>query len=138
MKKLLLLALGACMFATTSNISAQNFKQSGGEKNLQVLFAPLGGKPISIDGISFRKFNATGDAAWRLNLFIGYTKKTEVLYQANDTNNFSLSGNTFASISGGQSPSNPAFTYGSNPEADKRTTSMTIGIRPGYEMHMAG
>jgi len=115
MKKILLIAIGAFLAGTAVN--AQNLKQSGNEKNLQVLFAPLGGQPISIDGISFRKFNATGTSAWRLNLFIGYSSDKSVISQA-DTGSFA--------------------TGGGRPETDAKKTSMTFGIRPGYEMHMAG
>jgi hypothetical protein len=111
MKKLLVLALGASMFASVAHAQ----KQAGGEKNLQVLFAPLGGSPISINGISFRKFNAAGTSAWRVNLFVGLNSKTEITQQA-DTGSF---------------PNNV-------PELEKKTTGMTFSIRPGYEKHMAG
>ncbi len=115
MKKLFVLALGASMFIGTV---AHAQKQAGGEKNLQVLFAPLGGSPISINGISFRKFSADGSSAWRLNLFIGMSNKTEVTGQPVDTGSFS--------------------TGGAVPELDKKTSGMTFSIRPGYEKHMAG
>jgi len=116
MKKILLVALSACMF--TSVAHAQ--KQSGGEKNLQVLFAPLGGSPISLNygGISFRKFGSDGTSAWRLNLFIGMNNKTEIVGQPVDTGTFA--------------------NGGAKPELDKKTSGMTISLRPGYEMHMAG
>jgi hypothetical protein len=114
MKKIAILALGACMFIATADAQ----KQSGGEKNLQVLFAPLGGNPISINGISFRKFSSDGKSAWRVNLFIGLNNKTDIVGQPVDTGSFA--------------------TGGGVPEADKKTTGMTISIRPGYEMHMAG
>jgi hypothetical protein len=115
MKKLFLLALGASMFIGTT---AHAQKQAGGEKNLQVLFAPLGGSPISINGISFRKFNAAGNSAWRVNLFIGLNNKTEITGQPVDTGSFA--------------------TGGGVPELDKKTSGMTFSIRPGYEKHMAG
>jgi hypothetical protein len=114
MKKLFVLALGASLFIGTAHAQ----KQAGGEKNLQVLFAPLGGNPISINGISFRKFNAAGNSAWRVNLFIGLNNKTEVVGQPVDTGTFA--------------------TGGAVPEADKKTTGMSFSIRPGYEKHMAG
>jgi len=117
MKKIILVALSACMFIATAD--AQN-KQAGGEKNLQVLFSPLGGSPVSLNGggISFRKFNATGTSAWRLNVFIGLNSKTEVTGQPIDTGTFA--------------------TGGGRPELDKKTSGMTIGIRPGYEKHFTG
>jgi len=121
MKKLFVLALGASMFIGTV---AHAQKQAGGEKNLQVLFAPLGGSPVSLNGIAFRKFNAAGTAAWRVNLFIGMSNKTEILEQAGDTVSFP----TTACIT----------TFGLNPQAEKRTSSMTLSLRPGYEKHFAG
>src|SRR3954462_3213560 len=119
MKKIFLLALGASLFLGTTITNAQNLKQSGGEKNLQVLFAPLGGAPISIGGISYRKFNATGNRAWRVNLFVGYSSKTEITTQA-DTSNHITTGDS------------------GSPEADKKTTGLSFSIRPGYEWHCAG
>ncbi len=119
MKKLVVLALGAAMFIGTA---AQAQKQAGGEKNFQVLFAPLGNNPIGLNygGISFRKFNATGTAAWRLNLFFGLNSTTEVVGQP-DTAHY-----------------NHLTTGGTTPELDKKTTGMTFSIRPGYEKHFAG
>ena len=61
MKKIAMIALGACMFTATADAQ----KQTGGENNLQVLFAPLGGSPISLNGggISFRKVASDGKSA---------------------------------------------------------------------------
>jgi hypothetical protein len=118
MKKLLVLALGAGMFIGTT---AHAQKQAGGEKNFQVLFAPLGNNPIDLNygGISFRKFNATGTSAWRLNFFFGMNNTTEVIGQPDTTHVNGNSGST-------------------KPELDKKTTGMTFSIRPGYEKHFAG
>ena len=132
MKKTVVLALGACMLIATSY--AQPFKQAGGEKNLQVLFAPLGNTPISISGISFRKFNATGTAAWRLNLFIGMSSNTQITHQAGDSTDGA--GNTIY-------PTFESFgaittTHGLTPETEMQTKSSTFSIRPGYEKHFAG
>lgn len=110
MKKILLIALGAGLFV----VPAQAQKQAGGEKNLEVHFAPLGGSPISIDGIRFRKFNAAGNSAWRVNLFIGLNSEEEITQQANAT------------------------TTPATPELTKKSSGMTIGLSPGYEKHMAG
>jgi opacity protein-like surface antigen len=110
MKKIFLIALGASLFM----VPAQAQKQAGNEKNLEVHFAPLGGNPISIDGIRFRKFNAAGNAAWRVNFFFGMTNEEEITQQADNTQT-------------------PAI-----PELKKTTSGMTIGINPGYEKHFAG
>jgi len=131
MKKTLLLVLGACMFIATAQAQ---FKQSGGEKNLQVLFAPLGGQPVSINGISFRKFNSTGTAAWRLNIFIGMTNETEVLEQAGDTTQHPTS----VDVSVPGSPFTNHLNTGLNPQADRRSKTFTFSLRPGYEKHFAG
>jgi hypothetical protein len=132
MKKKLVLALGACMLIATSY--AQPFKQAGGEKNLQVLFTPLGNNPISISGISFRKFNATGTAAWRLNLFIGMSSNTDITHQAGDSldNNGNVAYPTF------ETSGVITTTHGAAPETDRQTKATTFSIRPGYEKHFAG
>src|SRR4051812_9279262 len=111
MKKLLLVAFCATLFAASTTSNAQNLKQSGGEKNLQVLFAPLGGSPISIDGISYRKFNATGNRAWRINLFVGLTNETKVVGQED----------TSAQVGTGTT---------TKPEQDKKTTGVAFSIKP--------
>jgi len=117
--KVLIIALAAFALSLFSvNANAQVFKPTGGEKEVSVLFAPLGGSPISIGGLSFRKFNPTGTAAWRVNLFIGVNNKTGVSSQPIDTGSYA--------------------TGGGRPEADAKSSSMTIGIRPGYEWHFAG
>ncbi len=117
--KVLIIALAAFALSLFSvNANAQGFKPTGGEKEVSVLFAPLGGSPISIGGLSFRKFNPTGTAAWRINLFIGVNNKTTVGSQPIDTGSY--------------------FTGGGKPEGDVKSSSMTIGIRPGYEWHFAG
>ena len=112
MKKILILALGTCL------LHAPSFgqKQTGGEKNFQVMFAPLGRNPVNISGISFRKFNSAGNAAWRVNLFLGFTHTDDYLSQA-DT----------------------GTTYPNNrPETHTKSSGMNISIRPGYEKHFAG
>src|SRR5437867_2740479 len=106
MKKILVVAFCASLFAV-SNTSAQ--KQSGKENNLQVLFTPLGNTPVSINGIAWRKFNADGKKALRLNVFIGMSNKTEIVGQPVDTGTFA--------------------TGGGKPEADKKTSSFTLGLR---------
>lgn len=133
MKKTVVLALGACMLIATAD--AQPFKQVGGEKNLQVLFAPLGGQPISINGISFRKFNDTGTGAWRLNLFIGMTNNTDINIQAGDMDNFPTADTSFSFGTGADTV---ITTHGSNPQGEKNTKTFTFSIRPGYEKHFAG
>jgi hypothetical protein len=90
---------------------AQAQKQTGGEKNLEVQFAPLGGNPVSISGIRLRIFNSESSAI-RLGLFLGGTKSETVQQEAdNDTDAMELI------------------------DTEK---SFDFAIRPGYEMHFAG
>ena len=109
MKKILVFVMCASLFTATAN--AQTFKQAGGEKNFEVNFAPLGGSPVSIGGIKFRKFNSTGTSAMRLNVFVG-TMSEKTIDQQADTSG--------------------------NPELTTKNSSFNISIRPGFEKHMAG
>src|SRR2546430_14603264 len=96
MKKIALLALGASMFIATADAQ----KQSGGENNLEVQFAPLSGTPISIGGIRYRKFSSDGTSAWRINLFVGKSDKNssfsskEITQQSDTAGNAELSKTT--------------------------------------------
>ena len=93
MKKTLLLFACAGLFIAGAN--AQVLKQEAKENNLQVLFTPLGGNPISNDGIgiTYRKFCGTGTAAWRVSLNVGSTKSTSIWNQEGDTMSFPTSVN---------------------------------------------
>lgn len=126
-KTILLLAAATTLFA---GAQAQPYKQAGGEKNLQLSFAPWGNAPVSLQNgvISFRKFNATGTAAWRLGFSVGSNKSTSVLTQASDSLNYPTS------IDNG----NYELTTGLNPQADRRSSNFGFSIRPGYEKHFAG
>lgn len=109
MKKALLFF--AVALASATGLFAQ--KQAGGEKNLEVQFAPLGGNPVSISGLRFRMFNADGTGAIRVGLFIGGTNEKEVNTQAKD-----LADNS--------------------PELITTNSTFDVSIRPGYEKHFAG
>lgn len=111
MKKFLMIAMCASMFYVTTEAQT-TYKQSGGAKNLEVNFAPLGGSPISIGGIKYRKFDSTGNKAYRLNVFIGSSSKKEITQQEDAPNYVA--------------------------ELTKKTSGMNISIRPGIEKHMAG
>jgi len=63
MKKIFLLAAAALLIGGTAN--AQDvMKQQGGERNFEVLFAPLGESPIGINGVKYRSFTSATNA-WR-------------------------------------------------------------------------
>jgi len=75
MKKSLLLAAAALLLGTAVN--AQDvYKQTGGERNLEFLFAPLGGSPIGINGIKYRSFTSA-TSAWRVAAFAGFNSSTD-------------------------------------------------------------
>ncbi|MEO8148278.1 MAG: hypothetical protein ABI723_11600 [Bacteroidia bacterium] len=134
MKKTLLSVLSVITFITIAN--GQPFKQVGGENNLQLQFTPWGNSPISLhEGtILFRKFNATGDAAWRIGFTIGSAKNTSVIVQGSD----SLSGNFPDSIEVPFGFPDYILVAGLNPQADRSDKTFSFSIRPGYEKHFAG
>lgn len=107
MKKVALIC--ALALAGVTGTFAQ--KQTGGEKNLEVQFAPLGGSPVSISGIRLRIFNSESSAI-RLGLFLGGTNTETITQDAdNDLDLLELI------------------------DVDK---SFSFSIRPGYEKHFAG
>lgn len=108
MKKVFILVALVCA-AFVSN--AQDFKAKGGAKNLELQLAPLGGSPISISGIRYRQF-LSDNSAFRVNLFAGYHKESEITQQANSD--------------------------AKKVELVDANSNFTLNIRPGYEMHMAG
>ncbi len=110
MKKILTLLVGLAAITVSQ---AQDFKPAGGEKNLEVQFAPLGGNPISIGGIRYRQFNSP-TSAFRATAFLGYSSTSEVTQDEDKTD-------------------------GNNDEELKdRKTQFDFAIRPGIEKHFAG
>ncbi|NEN24610.1 hypothetical protein G3O08_13965 [Cryomorpha ignava] len=109
MKKVLIIAAAALFIGSAAN--AQDvMKQTGGEQNLEVLFAPLGGSPIGINGIKYRKFTSATTAI-RATVFLGF----------NSTTDKTLGG-------------------GTDFEDELKTvnTSFDLSIRPGIEKHFLG
>jgi hypothetical protein len=107
MKKVILSI--AVVLACVAGASAQ--KQTGGEKNLEVQFAPLGGNPVSISGIRLRLFNSESSAI-RIGFNVSNSSNTEITQEADaDLDLLDLEDN------------NREFTF---------------TIRPGYEKHFAG
>lgn len=84
---------------------------AGGEKNLELMLAPLGGSPISMAGIKYRHFSAA-DKAMRLGVFVGFDNKATIL-QDEDSKIKAL-------------------------ELKKKESTITIAIQPGIEKHVAG
>ncbi len=99
----------AVALACVTSANAQ--KQAGGEKNLEVQFAPLGESPMSISGIRLRIFNSESSAI-RLGLDLGGSNIEEITQEA-DTEIDAL-------------------------ELINVDKTFDFSIRPGYEMHFAG
>lgn len=96
--------------ATTMDAQAQ-YRPAGGEKNLELMLAPLGGSPITMAGIKYRSFSSA-NKAMRLGVFLGFDNKTTIL-QDEDSKAKML-------------------------ELKKKESSITIGVQPGIEKHLAG
>ena len=109
MKKVLIIAAAALFIGSAAN--AQDvMKQTGGEKNLEVLFAPLGGSPIGINGIKYRSFTSA-TTAWRATVFLGFSTTTD------------------KTLGGGEDFEDELKFTDSN---------FDISIRPGIEKHFVG
>ena len=104
-----ILIIALLSIGISSAFAQDSFKPADGAKNIELQFAPLGGSPISISGLRLRMFN--GNSAIRANIFVGYNKKSTIASAKGDTGKTDLT------------TSNSSFE---------------IGIRPGYEIHMAG
>ena len=109
MKKVLIIAAAALFIGSAAN--AQDvMKQTGGEQNLEVLFAPLGGSPIGINGIKYRSFTSA-TTAWRATVFLGFNSTTD------------------KTLGGGSDFEDELKTVNSN---------FDISVRPGIEKHFLG
>jgi opacity protein-like surface antigen len=110
MKKLFLVAAAAAFMASAAQ--AQDvYKQTGGESNLEFLFTPLGGSPIGINGIKYRKFTSA-TTALRATVFVGFNSSNDKF------NGFDSTGDEV--------------------ELSDKMSGFDITIAPGYEMHFAG
>lgn len=115
-KTFLLLAMSAVGLCSAvaqdeATISSSDFKPAGGDKTLEVQFAPLGGNPISIGGIRLRSFSSS-TSALRLNVFLGYNTSSEITQQEDGDADLK--------------------------ELREKTSSFTLDIRPGIESHFGG
>ncbi len=111
MKKNLLAVAAVIAALSVSTESHAQFRPVGGEKNLELMVAPLGGSPITMAGIKYRSFSSA-TSAMRFGVFLGFDNKTTVLQDA-DSQTKAL-------------------------ELKKKESSITIGLQPGIEKHMAG
>ena len=109
-KNLLAVAVVLAAMAATTEANAQ-FRPEGGEKNLELMVAPLGGSPVTMAGIKYRSFSSA-TSAMRLGVFLGFDNKTTVLQDADSKTDML--------------------------ELKKKESSITIAVQPGIEKHMAG
>ena len=101
----------AALFIGSTAIAQQDVKkQTGGEQNLEFLFAPLGGSPIGINGIKYRKFS-DATTAMRATVFLGFGSTTT------------------KGLGGGTDGKGELKTTNSN---------FSISIQPGIEKHFVG
>ena len=105
MKKLMLIAV----FAGVATFASAQFKPEAGQKTLEVNFAPLGGAPISINGIKLRMFN-DATTAYRLGLNLNYAS----------------------------SKTRTGTTADGSVELYDKASVLGISLQPGIEKHMAG
>lgn len=109
-KKVLLVAAIAAGIFTTNELNAQDFKPSGGEKNIEVNFAPLGGNPISINNLRFRYFSSS-DMAIRVGFSVSSSSET-----------------TPSEVADGST----------TVELEDKSSSFGLTINPGIEKHFEG
>ncbi len=110
MKRALLPLLAVAGISTAVNAQSA-YKPTTDNRTLEVNFAPLGGSPITIGGIKYRKF--TSDTkAWRVGVFLGHNSKSTITQDENSQLN--------------------------QVELKDRERTTTISIQPGIEKHFAG
>lgn len=105
-----MIAAAALLIGSTA--SAQDvMKQTGGEQNFEVLFAPLGGSPIGLDGIKYRSFSSA-NTAFRVTAFIGLNNSTTTRTELDSKNK----------------------------EVDLKSSNskFNLSLQPGLEWHLGG
>ncbi len=106
-----LLAVTAFVAAIASTQAQEQYRPVGGEGNLELMIAPLGGSPVTMAGIKYRHFGSA-TSAMRLGIFLGYQNKTTIT-QDEDAATDML-------------------------ELKTKESGITIAIQPGIEKHMTG
>jgi len=104
-------ALAFALILGAITIADAQYKPVGGEKNLEVSLAPLGGSPISIVGIKGRSWKSE-TSALRMTVFLGFMNETTIT-QDEDSDIDAL-------------------------ETKDKSSSFSISVAPGIEKHMAG
>ena len=106
-----LLAVTAFVAAIASTQAQEQYRPVGGEGNLELMIAPLGGSPVTMAGIKYRHFGSA-TSAMRLGVFLGYQNKTTITQDENSVTK--------------------------DLELKKKNSGITIAIQPGIEKHMTG
>lgn len=103
---------GTILLAALATQDAQaQYRPEGAAKNLELMVAPLGGTPVTMAGIKYRSFSSA-NKAMRLGVFLGFDNKTTIL-QDEDSKAKML-------------------------ELKKKESTITVGVQPGIEKHLAG
>lgn len=110
-KRVLLLAAIAAAVFTSNDVNAQDFKPAGGEKNIEVNFAPMGNAPISINNLRFRYFSSS-DMAIRVGFAVTSSSTTTPDVKNQGTPN--------------------------ETELEDKSSSFGFSLNPGIEMHWEG
>lgn len=106
-----LLVVAVLMAGIGSTVAQEQYRPVGGEKNLELMVAPLGGSPITMAGIKYRNFSSA-TSAFRMGVFLGFDNKTTITQDENsDTKALELK---------------------------KKESTITIGLQPGIEKHLTG
>jgi len=105
------LAVTAVIACIATAQAQTQYRPAGGEKNLKLMVAPLGGSPITLAGIKYRSFGSA-TSAMRLSVFLGFQNKNTVL----------------------QDEDGPAMLS----ELTKKESTITIALQPGIEKHLTG
>lgn len=106
-----ILALSVIVIGATSVEAQTQYRPAGGEKNLELMLAPLGGSPISMAGIKYRTFSSA-TKAMRLGVFLGFNNSSTITQDADDDADML--------------------------ELKKKASTFTIAVQPGLEKHFTG
>lgn len=106
-------------------VAQAQYRPEGGEKNIEVNFAPLGGNPVSITGIKLRSFSSQ-TSALRLGVFVGWSNESEITQEAAER------------ITDTEDPEYNDKGQVLNVELMDKTSTMSIALQPGIEKHFAG
>ncbi len=104
-------ALAFALILGAITIADAQYKPVGGEKNLEVSLAPLGGSPISIVGIKGRSWKSESSAL-RMTVFLGFSNETTITQDEDSAADLK--------------------------ETKDKSRSFSIAVAPGIEKHMAG